>query len=82
MCDPLPLEDQPINSSKKVGLRISNNLTPTFLARLHLDSFQRTATNAASSSRGALQLPSFVVGTVRVVRNWWNREMASIKSLF
>lgn len=82
MCDPLPLEGQPINSSEKVGLRASNNLTPTFFARLHLDSVQATTTNAGYSCRGALQLPRFVVGTVRVVRNWWNRVMAPIKSLF
>lgn len=82
MCDPLPLKGQPINLSKRVGLQASNNLTPTFLARLHLDSIQKNNHKRRIFFPRSTSTAEFVVGTVRVVRNWWNRVMASIKSLF
>lgn len=70
MCDPLPLDGQPMTFSKRVEPRTSDNLTPTFRFRLHQVSAQSTIQCSGDSSRSLHQLPSHIVGTLKGVSNW------------
>lgn len=70
MCDPLPLDGQPMMLSKRVELRTSDNLTPTFRFRLHQVRAQSTIQCSGDSSRSLLELPSHIIGTVKGVSNW------------
>lgn len=82
MCDPLPLDGQPMISSAKVGRKDCQqphtNFSPEASPRQHPESSHKRR----EFFRGSLQLPSAVIVTVKGFSHWWNRVMASIKSLF
>lgn len=67
----------------KVGPKASHNLPPTFRFPLIKSApKEQQPHTVAILLRGALQLPSHIADTGKAVSNWWDRVMASIKSLF